>query len=126
MNRSKLTRYLFNFSDAVSWLLIISAVLTLVAAFIPPTITTWSIMSLSPSIMVVLETSNALLGGIGFYLIIKRKIYGFVLIIIYLIANIAFSKFPIIDILYYSAIVLFIVGLPWLVSYKEIYHENKT
>ena len=126
MNHSKLTKYAFNLADVVSWFFVIVAVLTLAFAFTPPLITTWSFMELSPSIMVSLETINSLLGGIGFYLLIKRKIYGFALIIIYVVANLVFSKYPTLHVLYYSLILLFIVGLPWAMSFKEVRNVNKT
>lgn len=126
MNHSKVTKYAFNLADVVSWFFVILAILSLVAVFIPPPMTTWSIIALPPIAMVSLETANNLISGAGFYLIIKRKIYGFALIIISQIANLTFSKFAIIDIFYLPLIILFIVGLPWAMSYKEVQNENKT
>lgn len=126
MSNYKFTKYAFNLADIICWLFVILSAAALISTFIPPSMTTWSIMELSQTIVISLEFINTLLSGLGFYLLIKRKLIGFILIIITSITALLATKFFHIHTVYYLIALLVIIGSPWLLSYKEITNAKET
>jgi len=126
MTNSKLTKYAFNLADLICLLLVILSAASLISVFVPPSMTAWSIIGLSQTVVIPLELINTLLSGLGFYLLIKRKIIGFALIIITSIISLFATKFFHIYTVYYLVALLIIVGLPWALSYKEVINAEKT
>lgn len=126
MKIAKITKFAFIVGDVISWLFVIISIATVVLFFVPPAITTWSVMDLSDGVLAFLETVNILINGVGFYLLTRRKLLGFVLITLTFVLNVAMSKLPMMNLLSYTTIILLIVGLPWALSYRETVNEAKT
>ena len=126
MSANKLTKYAFNLADIICWLIVILLIASLISTFIPPIITTWSIAGLPKTAVVSLEFFNTLLTGIGFYLLIKRKVAGFALILFTSIIELSATKFFHIHSIYYSIALLSIIGFPWILSYKEVINAKET
>ena len=126
MTNSKLTQYAFNLADAICWLFIITAIASLAFTFIPPEITIWSIPELSKSTNITLEFINTAFNGLGFYFILKRKIIGFVFVILTFIFTQLAAKVFFIEAAYILIFFLIIIVLPWVLSYKEVLNAKKT
>ena len=126
MKSNKLTKYAFNLADIICWLFVILSVLNVIFTFVVPKVTMWSIPGASVTTTIILEFINTLLGGVGFYLIIKRKVIGFALVFITSAFMLLASKLFLIESLYLFVAILIIIGLPWLLSYKEAVNAKAT
>lgn len=126
MSQSKLTRNAFYIADIICWLFIVTAIVSLIFTFIPPKITLWSFSGLSQNTNIVLEFINTILNGLGFYLIIKRKVIGFVIVVLTASLTLAAQKVFIIESIYILLSVLIVIGLPWFLSYKEVFNAKET
>ena len=72
----------------------------------------------------IFELAITFLHGFGFYLLLKRKAYGFLLIIItsfifWFIRDNVMS-------IYYLITILVLFAPPWVATYFEIQNKNKT
>ena len=126
MSTNKLTKYAFILADIICWLIVILLIASLISTFIPPFITAWSIAGLPETAIISLEFINTLLTGIGFYLLTKRRVAGFVLILFTSIIELSATKFFHIHSVYYSIALLSIIGLPWILSFKEVINAKET
>ena len=126
MTKSKLTKYAFNLADTICWLFVVIAILNIIFTFITSNITMWSISGLSETTNIILEFINTIFSGLGFYLIIKRKIIGFALVVVTSVFTLLASRYIHIYTVYLLITILIIIGLPWALSYKEVINAKTT
>jgi len=120
MTRRKLTGIAFWVADIVCWLMVALSVATLGAAFFPPHISTWYAIELPTGLLVPLEVINSLINGFGFYLLIKRKALGFILIFVTSVVSLAASRYFHIEAIYYLLALFAVVSMPWVLVSREI------
>jgi hypothetical protein len=124
MPPSKLTKIAFNIADIVCWLMLVLTIGTLVVVFFPPYMNTWAIKGLPINLVIILEVVNTLINGLGYYLLIKRKPFGFFFIVatsaIDLIATMYFHVYTV----YYLLVLLAIVSAPWVLVSREIVNAS--
>ena len=99
---------------------------TLAVAFFPPYISTWYVMGLPTKLVITLEVSNSLLNGFGYYLLLKRKAIGFVIIVVTSALYLLATKFFHVYTIYYLLALVVIVSMPWVLVSREIANAKET
>jgi len=115
---NKFTKIAFSITDIISWVLIIVCVLASFGLLVDPKFSGWALFENSIILNMLFEVFVTLIHAFGFYLLIKRKILGFVLIVIstsifWVITRNAIN-------LYYLLIILMVFSGTWLAAYSEL------
>lgn len=126
MATSTLIKIVFRIADIFCWLMVVLSISTLVVALFPPYITTWSIAGLPVSLVIMLEVLNSIVNGFGYYLLLRRKPIGFVLIVVTSMFCLLATKYFHVYTLYYVLALLAIVSTPWALVSREIANAKET
>ena len=112
------TTVLFIITDIVSWIMVLSCLLVaLLLPFEKEYISSWSQIFQNRETAIMLEVISTLIHGLGFYLLFKRKIVGFLLLILSGSAFLIVTKDNMV--LYYLIGVFGLFGIPWSLSYFQ-------
>ena len=126
MTSSKLTKIAFSLADIVCWLMVALSIGTIAVVFFPPFISTWSVMGLPTTLVISLEVLNSLVNGFGYYLLLRRKSIGFILIVVTSALDLLATKFFHVYTIYYLLALVAIVSMPWVLVSREIANAKET
>ena len=115
---------MFGVTDVISIIIIALCMLTPFGLLLEPKYAGWSLLENTALIKMSFELIITFLHGVGFYLLLKRKIIGFLFIIITSIIFI-FIRNNIIYI-YYLATILIFYAFPWATTYIELKNAKET